>query len=552
MESVNEAVKQAESPTARPRKRRTLLRVFLWTSSIAGILFLIVGIAGDIVLHRAGPMLKAKVIETLSTRFDSHVELDGFHASVLRGFEVWGSGLKLYPNHLDTDEPLIQVDRFSFHALSWRQLFAPKMFINEVKVTGLIIHLPPKSQRADVAMLHHHPGVDESHGKIRIEVGKILVSHAMLYIENGKPNKVPLQFIIDKIQLRSVGDGRPMQFRTTLINPKPVGKIESTGDFGPFNAESPGDTPVRGHYTFSHADLNTIKGLGGMLSSEGDYQGELDSIVVDGRTSTPNFSLDSANHPVPLNTKFHAIVDGTNGDVHLQPVDAWLQQTHIVAQGDVVRMAGAPGREVRLNVTIDPGRMQDLLLLAVKTMPPVMNGQVRIHTNFDLPPGPASVTSKLRLDGSFIVEDAHFTNPKVQSKIDQLSLRGQGKADLAKKESDAMKDGNVAGGVAANVPSEMRGKFSFDNAKLSISTLNFRIPGADVALNGTYSLDGQIFDFTGTARLDAHVSQLVTGWKSWLLKPVDPFFAKNGAGTQVPIKITGTRSEPQVGLDFHH
>jgi hypothetical protein len=73
-----------------------------------------------------------------------------------------------------------------------------------------------------------------------------------------------------------------------------------------------------------------------------------------------------------------------------------------------------------------------------------------------------------------------------------------------------------------------------------------------VNLTGTYSLDGNIFDFHGTARLDAKVSQMVTGWKSILLKPVDPFFSKNGAGTEVPFKITGTKSEPHFGLDFHH
>jgi hypothetical protein len=78
------------------------------------------------------------------------------------------------------------------------------------------------------------------------------------------------------------------------------------------------------------------------------------------------------------------------------------------------------------------------------------------------------------------------------------------------------------------------------------------VPGADINLNGVYSLDGDQFDFSGKARLNAKVSQLTTGFKSLLLKPVDPFFSKNGAGTEVPIKITGTRSEPKFGLDFHH
>jgi hypothetical protein len=45
---------------------------------------------------------------------------------------------------------------------------------------------------------------------------------------------------------------------------------------------------------------------------------------------------------------------------------------------------------------------------------------------------------------------------------------------------------------------------------------------------------------------------MTTGFKSILLKPVDPLFSKNGAGTELPVKITGTKSEPHFGLDFGH
>ena len=45
---------------------------------------------------------------------------------------------------------------------------------------------------------------------------------------------------------------------------------------------------------------------------------------------------------------------------------------------------------------------------------------------------------------------------------------------------------------------------------------------------------------------------MTTGWKSILLKPLDPLFSKKGAGTEVPIKITGTESAPHFGLDFGH
>jgi hypothetical protein len=71
-------------------------------------------------------------------------------------------------------------------------------------------------------------------------------------------------------------------------------------------------------------------------------------------------------------------------------------------------------------------------------------------------------------------------------------------------------------------------------------------------MTGRYSLDGNTFDFHGLARMDAKLSQMTSGWKSILLKPVDPFFEKHGNGAEIPFKITGTRAEPHFGLDLHH
>jgi hypothetical protein len=44
---------------------------------------------------------------------------------------------------------------------------------------------------------------------------------------------------------------------------------------------------------------------------------------------------------------------------------------------------------------------------------------------------------------------------------------------------------------------------------------------------------------------------MVTGWKSLLLKPVDPFLKKNGAGLQLPIEISGTKDDIHFGLALH-
>ena len=55
--------------------------------------------------------------------------------------------------------------------------------------------------------------------------------------------------------------------------------------------------------------------------------------------------------------------------------------------------------------------------------------------------------------------------------------------------------------------------------------------------------------FHGTLKLQAKISETMTGWKRWLLKPVDPFFSKQGAGTLLHIQVTGSSKDPKFGRD---
>ena len=206
------------------------------------------------------------------------------------------------------------------------------------------------------------------------------------------------------------------------------------------------------------------------------------------------------------------------------------------------------GHRVELEIAMDKGKIDDLLKLAVRTDPPVMSGSIHLQTKFDLPPGKADVADRLHLAGKFQISAAYFSNDKIQGKIDTLSLRSQGKPKMAQKMAQEMAEENISD----NVQSALEGTFDLASGLISLSQLRFTVPGTVVALTGTYSLDGKVFDFHGTARMDAKLSQMVTGWKSMLLKPVDPFFSKNGAGTEVPVKITGTESEPHFGVDFGH
>ena len=512
-------------------------RRWQWIAGIACVALISAGVVCHAVITRAQPILRTRVIETLSNRFKSKVELATLDVSVFRGLEVSGTGLKIYgatdPNpYAPGVQPLISLQQFHFHT-GVRNLFRPVVHVDTVYVKGMQLNIPPKEDRQGFK------GMSSQTAKMSVVVDKFICEDTALFINTSNPNKPPLEFAISDLRMQDIGRGLPMRFEATLVNPKPVGDIHSVGLFGPFYETSPRDTPVQGNYSFSHADLSTLKGIGGILSSTGEYNGTLDDIVVDGETDTPDFRVASSGHPVPLHTDFHAIVDGTTGDTYLKPVRATVLHSSFTATGSVTRVQNPKGHDINLEVHIDQAQIQDLLELGVRTDPAIMTGPLEMETKLRLQPGDADVADRLKLNGSFHVERAHFTNKKVQSRLDSLSLRSEGKAK------------DAADHVVENVPADLRGVFTLNDGTFSFSLLHFAVPGTRIFMTGVYSLDGRTFDFRGKALLNAKLSQMMSGWKSILLKPADRFFSKDGAGTEIPIKITGTESAPHFGLDFH-
>ncbi|WP_260706065.1 AsmA family protein [Edaphobacter flagellatus] len=507
-----------------------------WVATVVLFLVVILAVSIEVIIHRAAPILKSRVIETLSTRFDSRVELDGFSVSAVKGLEVSGEGLRIYAPDAVVEagakDPLISLGHFSFHA-DLTGLFKKPMHVGTVHVRAMTIHIPPREMRQQA------PAKKERAGKIDIVVDEIDCADSKLIIGTIKPDKDPKEFDLQHIVLRNVGPDSPWRYNATLVNAIPTGDIHATGSFGPWVNDSPGDSSVTGQYTFEHADLGTIKGISGMLSSKGEFSGQLNRIVVDGETETPDFALDTANRAMPLTTRFHAIVDGTSGDTYLQPVQAKLKDSAFSCTGAIVNIKGV-GHDIDLVADIPDGRIQDFLQLGVKTQPVIMTGRLTTKTKLRIQPGDESVTRRMHLDGSFRLRAIHFTNPAWQDKVDMLSLRARGEAKAAKP-------------GAEDVSSWMDGRFVMDRGDLRFSKLTYVLPGADINLAGAYSLDGKDLDFTGKVRTKAMLSQMVaTWWKSWLLKPVDPFFKKHGAGAEIPVKISGTKGEPKFGLDLKH
>ncbi len=531
-------------------ERRRIPRWLAWTGSAVLVLLIAAGVVVAYLIHNAEPILRQRVIASLENRFNSPVELDTLHISLLRGLQVSGSGLRiLYFGEADREDahqsnssPMLSVRRFEFHAGLF-DLFRPTMHVGVVKVDGMKLNIPPKQERGP--LVPHNGPNDPDKLKRSIVLDEIMVSDMALTIETNKPGKLPLLFEIHDVTLHDVGPGKAFPFEAFLVNPKPLGDIHSTGHFGPWNNDNPRDSPVDGDYTFSHADLGTIKGISGILSSTGYYSGTLGEIGVTGTTDTPDFALDMSEHPMDLKTEFNATVDGTSGDTRLNTVRGTFLHTVLQVNGTVIRASHEPGATpdasghfIDLFVVSGQARVEDILRLGVKTSPPLMQGDMTLRAHLTIPPGPVSVTKKMQIQGTFKIHSATFSNVHWQETVDKLSERACGNPEQANAQD------------ATHVSSEMGGSFALADATISIPKLNYQMPGAQVELAGKYSLDGKAFDFNGTVRTKATASEMLTGWKSLIAKPFDPLLKKNGAGVEVPIVISGTKSDPKLGLDL--
>ncbi len=493
---------------------------------------------------RMGPTVKARVERVVADRFDSDVKLDKLDIQLLPSPHIEGYGLTVRHKHRNDVPPLITIHRFTADADFATMIGAANHLVRNVRLEGLVIQVPTgfkKANSADSANQPHPSAQPDSGDHFPFELGELVADGTVLKILPRQEGREPMEFLIHKLKMNSVGLNQPMAFVATLTNAKPPGFIESKGSFGPWQKADLGATPVSGDYTFAHADLGVFTGISGILSSVGRYEGTLNHIVVDGTTDTPDFEVTTGAYKVRLTTTFHAIVDGTNGDTALEPVEARFLQTDLICRGTVAGQPGVKGKTVSLHVEAKAGRIEDLTRLCVKTDKPVMTGPTRFNTEFILPPGQQEVMSKLILNGHFMVAGARFTDPSIQSKLDALSRRSRGEVTEAQKAAD---------GTA--ITSDLSAQFALRAGTLTLTDFRFSVPGAHILLNGTYGLHAEDIDLHGKANLDAHLSQMTTGFKSKLLKLADPFFAKDGAGTVLPIKITGTRTSPSFGLDFHN
>jgi hypothetical protein len=509
--------------------------------AILGAAFLVFIVTGCVLAWRARHMdnsIRLWVIRSLSNHFQSRVELATLRVTGFPHLGVAGQDLTIYFHDRTDVPPIVHVDKFSF-GLGALAIFRLPRHIASANIENMTVTIPPGREKRNPE--------SSNTGRTKnvltsLIVDEVICKNTVLITlprkpDPGKPAKEPLEWNIHDLDLRSASVDKPFRFQGTLTNAKPKGEIATNGNFGPWEVDDPGSTPVSGAYKFTDADLGPFPGIGGILSSAGKFTGKLAELEVEGETDTPDFSLDKIGKPVRLHTEYSATVDGTNGDTLLHPVRATLIRSLILAEGSIINEPDHIGHRIVLDVGAPNARIQDILSLAVNSDTPILTGPAKIKAKLLLPPGKEKVLDKMILDGQIGIDDARWSSPEVRKALESLSRRAEGKP------------GDEDAGSAV---SDLRGIFHVEKGIVNFSTLSFSVPGAAIDLAGTYHLVGGEIDLSGHLRLQAKLSQTVTGTKSFFLKALDPFFEKNGSGAVVPISISGTRENPTVGVSIFH
>jgi hypothetical protein len=512
-------------PVTRNRRRRWLAGVAVAmivavTASVAGLY-----LYADRLIERR---LRPATIELLERRFESEVELEKLSVGFAPALSIRGEGLTLRHHGRRDISPIVTIRAFTI-AADVRELWSSR--IDRVHLEGLDIVIPPR-RGADLPSLDAETE-GASDGKPDVFIRELLAEDSTLTITSKREGKQPRVFRIRRLRFEDFEFSRPTPFEAALSNPTPEGQITAVGKFGPWNAEEPSLTQVEGSFLFN-ADLGTIKGIGGALHAEGTFNGPLEYIKTSGQTHTDGFHLSIGGAKFPLDVTYDAIVDGTNGDTRLQNVRGKLADSTILARGEIVRVPGVNGRRITLDTTAQAGRLEDFIKLTTRVPTSPITGLVDVSAKLDIPPGEPEVIERLRLDGTFHVASARFTTA-IQERVDELSRRGQGRPGDEKID---------------NVASDFRGSFLLQNARMTLRSLRFRVRGAEVRLAGTYDIEGERLNFHGTLRLQARASRTQTGWRSILLRLFDPLLDGEGAGTVLPITITGTRDNPKFGVEL--
>jgi len=487
--------------------------------------------SGATLLALNWPFTQTAVTKALEDRFARDVKIRKFRTTYFPPGCV-AEGIEFLHRQRKDLPPLITVQTLTIRA-GYSGLLRIHKRVNDVQVVGLHVLVPPKSPDA---ARQTFPLTNSTSGKT-LAIGEISTDGAVLEFIPEQPAEDRFILKIDHLTLDHVGESDPVTFHARFSNTEPPGEIRSDGSFGPWNDDDPASTKLSGSFTYEHAKLGVFEGIAGTLSSQGKFSGTVGHIDAEGNISVPDFSVVGSGHVVGLTSTFHVVVDGTNGDTYLTGVESHFGRTTVISQGDVKSRPGQHGKTAMLSMSISHGRIEDLLRLFSGSARPAETGAVRLQTKVELPPGPESFLTRLRLDGELGINSGRFTDRKIQEPLNRLDESARGET----KDQQAVD--------AATVLSNLKGDFSANGGIAKLSKISFTEPGTLAEIDGTYNLVNKKLNLRGVLHTSGKLADTTSGFKSAVLKALGPFIKKKSI-TVVPFVITGTSSDPSFALDL--
>ena len=180
----------------------------------------LVSAAGVIVYQWQIPHVRERLVQILSDRLDSDVDLADLDVTLGWTVHVTGERLVLHHKRHTDLPPLVRIDRFAIDVPMTSILHTP-IHVSSVELTGLEIHIPPKGDR-------DAPGTDlqsKLGGPSPVVVDELTTEGALLDIASSKPGREPKRFELHHLRLTDAAFDRPTNYQTELTNPIPKGTI---------------------------------------------------------------------------------------------------------------------------------------------------------------------------------------------------------------------------------------------------------------------------------------------------------------------------------------
>jgi len=519
------------------KKRSEHARIWLLVGALVALLIAVVIVFANAYWPYRYRIIKPMLEEVLGGK----VTIAHYHRTYFPNPGFMATDITLDRNPTPGVPPLGTI-RSIFVQGSWLDLLMLREETRQVDITGLHLIIPAEGSAANkkdfpAGSSSSFIGPDTLIDQLRIHESTLDVTRA----EGGI-----YSFPVRLLTIRDLQKGRTLSYFVNMGNARPRGHIISQGSFGPIDPRNLGATPLSGHFTFENVDLHDIGDIGGTLSSQGNFHGNLAQIQAEASTVTPDFSV-GRGQPTPETTSARCTINGLSGDVLLDAIDVKFGSTAIFMKGGVV---GSP-KVIDVDIDVSAGRAQDILRPFLHADSPIA-GTVRLKSHAHVDPAGHGVhfLDRLHVEGSFDVPAEHLTNPRTERELSAFSERAQKGQPFKAEPVTGSPPGDAAQPDKADVISSLKGIARIEKGSITTRHIEFNIPGSSVDLHGTFNLRDGSVRLVGDLKMQSDVSHAATGFKSILLKPLIPFFKKRKAGAVIPIAVTGKPGSYKVSQDL--